>query len=547
MVFARGWISHLEVLWDDPQFRSYFETLGRFYTVVRYDARGNGLSDRDLSQVDLETLLLDVEALTDQLALSDVVLYGATFGGPTALLYAARHPERVSKLILEGTYAKGTEITSRKRQLLITKMLRTFPEAAFLLLGHVTRPDSKETPYRRPERAQQMIGASAAAKLYSLAFATDISDLLPTIRVPTLVLHRRDSQAIPFRLGRELAAQIPGARFAALSGDAHNAWEGNVAEALKEIGEFLGVDLSETPEPTLASIPDAIASDAQSRYRLVKQIKEGPMGVVYKAEDLRLGRGVALKFLPSLLLRDSMALERFRRETQAASSLNHPHICTLYDAGEYAGQPFLVMEFLEGQTLKHIIGGKPVPANQLLEWATQIAGGLHAAHSKGIVHRDVKSTNIMVTTHGHAKILDFGLAKFLPKDATEATTCEALTRVGTPVGTWSYMSPEQARGEEVDARTDLFSLGVVLYEMATGGLPFEAESLPALLDGILNKAPLIPRRRNPDLPTELEPVIAKALEKDRALRYQTASELETDLLRLKRVREANAARGSFSS
>jgi len=542
LVFVRGWISHLELLWDDPRFRSYFETLGRFYTVVRYDVRGNGLSDRDLSHVDLEALLLDLEALTDQLALSDVVLYGAAFGGPISLLYASRHPDRVSKLVLEGTYAKGAEITSRKRQIFLTKMLRAFPEAAFLLLGHATHPDSHETPYRRPERGQQMINASAAAKLYSLAFATDISDLLPTIRVPTLVLHRRESQAIPFRLGRELAAQIPGARFAALSGAAHNAWEGDAAEALKEIGEFLGVPLADALEPTLVNIPGAMAADTQSRYRVMNKISEGPMGVVYKAEDLRLGRGVALKFLPPLLLRDSRAVERFRRETQAASSLNHPHICTLYDAGEYAGQPFLVMEFLEGQTLKHIIGRKPVQPDQLLEWAIQIADGLHAAHSKGIVHRDVKSSNIMVTTRGHAKILDFGLAKFLPKDATEATTSKVLTKIGSLVGTWSYMSPEQARGEEVDARTDLFSFGVVLYEMATGGLPFEAESLPALLDGILNKTPPAPRHLNSDLPAELERVVTKALEKDRTQRYQTASELERDLVRLKGVPAANSTR-----
>jgi pimeloyl-ACP methyl ester carboxylesterase len=547
LVFVRGWISHLEVLWDDSQFRSYFETLGRFYTVVRYDARGNGLSDRELSHVDLEALLLDLEALTDQLDLSNIVLYGATFGGPIAVLYAAKHPERVSKLILEGTYAKGSEITSRKRQLFITKMLRTFPEAAFLLLGHATHPGTDETPYRRPERGQQMISTSAAAKLYSLAFAIDISHLLPTIHVPTLVLHRRESQAIPFRLGRELAAQIPGSRFTALSGGAHNAWEGDAAEALKEIGEFLGVPLSEPAQPKLGKIPDAMAGDTSSRYRLLKQLSEGPMAVVYKAEDLQLGREVALKFLPPSLLRDSLALERFRREMQAASSLNHPHICTLYDAGEYAGQPLLVMEFVEGQTLRHIIAGKPVATNRLVEWAIQIADGLNAAHSKGIIHRDVKSANLMVTTRGDAKILDFGLAKVLPRDAAEATTCEALTKVGAPVGTWSYMSPEQARGEEVDARSDLFSLGVVLYEMATGRLPFEAVSLPSLLDGILNTAPPAPTHLNSDLPTELEPIIAKALEKDRALRYQTASDLQTDLLRLKRAREANAAKGSFSS
>ena len=542
LVFVRGWISHLEVLWDDPQFRSYFETLGRFFTVVRYDARGNGLSDRDLPQVDLESLLLDLEALIEQLALSDVVLYGATFGGPIALLYASRHPDRVSKLILEGTYAKGAEITSRKRQMVITKMLRAFPEAAFLLLGHATRPHSHETSYRRPERGQQMIGASAAAKLYSLAFSTDITELLPTIRIPTLVLHRRESQAIPFRLGRELAAQIPGARFAALSGDAHNAWEGDSAEAVKEIGEFLGVPLSDSSKPKLDNIPGAIAGDPLSRYRVTKRISEGSMGVVYKAEDLRLGRSVVLKLLPASLLHDSLALERFRREAQAVSSLNHPHICTLYDAGEYEGQPFLVMEFLEGQTLKHIIGSKPVPLNQFLEWAIQIADGLNAAHSNGIVHRDVKSTNIMVTTRGQAKILDFGLVKFVPRDATEPTTCEALTKLGTLVGTWTYMSPEQARGEEVDARSDLFSFGVVLYEMATGGMPFKAESLPALLDGILNRDPLPPSQLNSNLPTEIEAVIAKALEKDRTLRYQSAAELGTDLMRFKRVLQASSAR-----
>ena len=543
LVFVRGWISHLELLWEESCFRSYFEALGRFFTVVRYDARGNGMSERDLSHVDLEALLLDLEALIDQLSLSDIILYGATFGGPIAVLYSARHPQRVSKLILEGTYAKGAEITSRKRQLLITRMLRHFPEAAFLLLGRATHPDAHQTTYRQPERVQQMINISSAAKLYSLAFATDISDLLPAIRIPTLVLHRRDSQAIPFRLGRELADQIPGARFVPLSGTPHNSWEGDSAAALKEIGEFLGVPLSRPSEPTTVSsvtLPAKIAGDTQMRYRLLEQISEGRMGVVYKAQDLLLGRGVAIKFLPHALLRDPEALERFRRETRAASALSHPHICTLHDVGEYEGQPFLVMEFLEGETLKRIIAGKPLEPYRLLDWATQIADGLDAAHSKGIVHRDVKSANIMVTPRGHAKILDFGLAKFLGTGVPDATTTTTLTKSGTLLGTWSYMSPEQARGEELDARTDLFSLGVVLYEMATGLLPFEADSVPALLDGILNKAPVPPNHLNPDLTPELDTVIAKSLEKDRMRRYQTASELVADLAQLKRVRPAKS-------
>ncbi len=546
MIKAANWLSHLEFEWDSPIWRHWIEELTKDHLVIRYDERGNGLSDWNVDDLSFASWVRDLEAVVEAAGADRFALLGISQGGPVAIEYAVRHPERVTHLILYGTYARGfarrgasqEELEQRQAMLTLTQHGWGQNNPAFRQIWTTHfMPQATSTQMQWFNELQRIsTSPENAVRILTEFSQIDVLDRLPQVAVPTLVLHCDDDAQVPFKAGREVAATIPGARFVTLHGKNHLMLETEPAwqEFLLAVGEFLGTGKSrllrdKRPE----AITEIVLSpgDWVGPYRVITPVGDGGMGIVFKAEDTRLGRLVALKFLSGRLAQNPQALVRFQREARAASALDHPNICTIHDIGEYEGQPFIVMQYLEGQTLRQRMDRDPLGIGDLLDLGVQIGWALAAAHAKGIVHRDIKPSNVFIIRESQVKLLDFGLAKMLGSVSGGGpdSVLSDLTVHGTVMGTVAYMSPEQTRGELLDPRTDVFSLGTVLYEAATGKLPFQGPSALSVMHEIAVKKPTLPCTVNPLLPQRFDEIIERTLAKDRDQRYPSGSEIAQEL------------------
>jgi pimeloyl-ACP methyl ester carboxylesterase/tRNA A-37 threonylcarbamoyl transferase component Bud32 len=598
LVKAANWLSHLEVDGKSPVWRHWIRELSRHHTLVRYDERGCGLSDWNVDEFSLEAWVRDLEAVVDALELERFPLLGISQGGPIAIAYATRHPERVSHLILHGSYARGvshrgvSEQEREERELLLSLIRVGWGKdhpAFRQVFTSLFIPDGTTEQIQWFNELQRVSAKPEnAARMCAAFYTLDVRALAPQVRAPTLVLHGTGDMRIPFAEGRLLATLIPGARFVPIESRNHLILESEPGwpRFLQEVRRFLAVpagpaELSESRrhriqalfdraldlsggaraeflargcegDPELRREVDALLAAAElsgmtgrlagvvaagaaapipvlSHYEIVEKLGGGGMGVVYKARDRRLQRLVALKYLPPLLSVQPEFKSRFLQEAKVIASLDHPNLCSLFDVAEpEEGQLVIVMPFYEGETLKQKIGRGPLPLTQALDYAVQIAAGLAHAHAAGLVHRDIKPANLIVTPGERVKILDFGIAKV---DSAQ----EKLTRTGAVLGTLTYMSPEQASGERVDPRSDLWALGVVLYEMLAGRPPFTAESLEALYHAILWGRPERVTTLRPEVPPDLGALVHRLLEKDPAHRYEDAMVLTAELEALRAV------------
>lgn len=555
LVKAANWLSHLEFDWRSPVWRHLLAEFARDHTFIRYDERGNGLSDWNVPDLSFNAWVEDLEAVVAAAKLDRFPLLGISQGGAVAIAYAVRHPEKVSHLILYGAYARGwaqrdspEEIEQRQAALTLVRLGWGNDNPAFRQLW-----TSLYAPDATPEQAQsfndlQRISTSPenAVKLLRIMGDIEVMDLLPQVNVPTLVLHCRDEAGVPFEEGRRIAATIPGARFVPIEGRNHLLLEGDPSWSMfvKEVRTFLGTEVTSALKQSSGSgklaKPDLKRSDLPDRYTIISFLGVGGMGEVYLAEDTKLGRKVALKTLPAEFTNDKERLRRFQQEARAASALNHPNLLTIHEIGAESGAHFIAAEYIDGETLRTRIKRGRMSIDEALDVAQQAAFALTAAHGAGIVHRDIKPENIMVRTDGIVKVLDFGLAKLLEDHAREIVDQEADTRAlvltdpGRVLGTPQYMSPEQARGLDLDARTDIWSLGVVLYEMIAGRAPFRGETKSHTVVSILETEPPPLHTFAPQTPPELQRIVRKALTKDRDSRYQTARDLMIDLKSLRR-------------
>jgi pimeloyl-ACP methyl ester carboxylesterase/tRNA A-37 threonylcarbamoyl transferase component Bud32 len=589
LVKAANWLNHLEFDWNSPVWRPWLIELSRHHTLIRYDERGCGLSDWDVSDFSLDAWVHDLETVVDAQGLTRFPLLGISQGGPIAITYAHRHPERVSRLILYGTYSRGRRHWVKTSQELseielMIEMVRVGwgkDHPAFRqVFTTLFIPDGTPEQFRWMNELQRVsTSPENAVRLISAFHGLDAKKAAMQLRVPTLVLHATGDLRIPLREGQRLAKLIPGARFVPLDSRNHLllGHEPAFPRFIAAIHEFLGVEPAARPEPdrrrveaifdeaielsgtvragyldracesdpelraavdrllasaeamggtarlvgAVAAAFGAVQADAGAlpaqigaSYDVIDRIGGGGMGVVYKARDRRLTRLVALKVLPDALAGEPVIRERFLQEAKAAASLDHPNICTVFGVDEGPnGQLVIVMPCYDGETLKAKIDRGPLPLAEALDYAAQIAAGLAHAHASGIVHRDIKPANVIVTAEGQAKILDFGIAKL---------SGARLTRSGMVLGTYAYMSPEQAGAERVDHRSDLWSLGVVLYEMLTGVPPFRGESGRMVLAGIQTATPPVPSSRRTGLPPEVDALVMRLLAKEPEDRLQSA-------------------------
>src|SRR6202165_1903914 len=562
LVKAANWLSHLEFDWRSPVWRHLLTEFARDHKFIRYDERGNGLSDWSVADLSYDAWVEDLESVVEAAGVDRFPLLGISQGGAVAIAYAVRHPEKVSHLILYGAYARGwakresaEEIKQRQAQLTLVRLGGGKDNPAFRQLW-----TTLYAPDATPEQAQsfndlQRVSTSPenAVKLLNEMGTIDVVDLLPQVRVPTLVLHCRDEAGVPFEEGRLLASSIPGARFVQLDGRNHLLLEGapSWSTFVKEIRRVLGAEdtsaLSQAPHSGKRAKPNLKRSDLPERYSIISFLGVGGMGEVYLAEDTKLGRKVALKTLPAEFTNDKERLRRFQQAGRHASALNHPNLLTIHEIGAEGGAHFIAAEYIDGETLRARLKRGRMKIDDPLDVAPQAAFALTAAHGAGTLHRDIKPENIMVRHDGIVKVLDFGLAKLLEDHAREMIDPEADTRAlvltdpGRVLGTPAYMSPEQARGMDLDARTDIWSLGVVLYEMVAGRAPFRGETKSHTVVSILETEPVPLATFAPEAPPELQRIVRKALTKDRDCRYQTAHDLMIDLKSLRRDLDIQSA------
>jgi serine/threonine protein kinase/TolB-like protein/Tfp pilus assembly protein PilF len=546
LVKAANWLSHLEYEWESPVWHHWIKELSRYHTLVRYDERGCGLSDWRVKDFSFNSWVKDLEAVVNTLNLDHFPLLGISQGGPVAISYAIMHPEKVSHLILYGAYAQGRILRNfstheAEQHRALTTLIKTGwgqDNPAFRhIFANLFMPDaSSELLHSFTELQRISTSPENAARFHEEFGNIDVLKLLPEINIPTLVLHSGNDGRIPLEAGRQLAALIPNSKFVLLPSRNHILLENEPAwqRFLDEVYEFLeikretdmhlSVSMNNKISQTTKEIPEG---QIVAHYRILNKLGEGGMGVVYKAEDTKLRRVVALKFLPYELTRDNDAKKRFVLEAQTASALDHPNICTIYEIDKTGeGQMYIAMAFYEGQTLKEKIERSPLKIEELIDIAIQVSEGLKRAHEAGMVHRDIKPGNIIVTPRGEVKILDFGLAKILSGQLK-------FTKTGTIAGTVYYMSPEQINGENIDNRTDIWSLGVVLYEIITGQLPFKGEYEQAIIYSILNEYQKPVKTFRNNIPVDLEKIIDKALTKNPSDRYRNMNDLLIDLKRLK--------------